>query len=390
MNLNKEILTSEIQEFITNYNKDISKLAFAGSPFEKVTVQELIQQIESRNKIEKKLPTWFQTKNIFYPPKLNLEQTSSEITAKYKASIINGNTIADVTGGFGIDSYYFSEKFKNVQHFEINNYLSEIATYNFSVLQKKNIQCFKEDGLQQVQKNQYDVIYIDPSRRNDLKGKVFLLKDCLPNVPGHLDSVLFHCKQLLIKTSPMLDISLGLNELKYISEIHIVAVNNEVKELLWLAEKGFKNTPKIKTRNFNKTTIEKFDFNLGDESHTEYSEPLKYIYEPNASILKSGAFNLVSERYNVQKLHKNTHLFTSDELVDFPGRRFIINTTIPYSKKEIKIFLNMKKANITIRNFPESVSNIRKKLKISDGGDDYLFFTTTGTNIKIILVCSKV
>ena len=355
-----------------------------------MTVQELIQQIESRNKIEKKLPTWFQTKNIFYPPKLNLEQTSSEITAKYKASIINGKTLADLTGGFGIDSYFFSEIFEEVQHFEINKSLSEIASYNFSVLQRINIKCIAEDGLQQIQNKQYDVIYIDPSRRNDRKGKVFLLNDCLPNVPENLDLILNNCKHLLIKTSPMLDITVGLNELQYVSEIHIIAVNNEVKELLWLINKGFSKTPKIKTVNFNKTSNEKFDFVWGDESHSNFSSPLKYLYEPNAAVLKSGGFHLIPERYSVQKLHKNTHLYTSDELVDFPGRKFIINATIPYSKKEIKKSLQINKANITIRNFPESVSKIRKKFKISDGGDDYLFFTTSEGNQKIILACSKV
>lgn len=352
-------------------------------------IQELIQQIESRRKAKKKLPTWFKTKNIYYPPKLNLEQTSSEITARYKASIISGKSLADITGGFGIDSFYFSEAFKTVHHFELNKCLSEITNYNFSVLGKENITCFSEDGVQQVLKNKYDVIYVDPSRRNDIKGKVFLLKDCEPNIPLHLNALLKNCNQLLIKTSPMLDLSIGLEELKFVSEIHIVAVNNDVKELLWLLSNDTSESITIKTINFNKGKAESFDFYWKQTSKPSYSLPKRYLYEPNAAIMKSGAFNLVSEKFKLNKLHQHTHLYTSDELVEFPGRKFQINQVIPYKKKEIKKS-QIKKANISTRNFPETVSVLRKKLKINDGGKEYLFFITSETEEKIILVCTKV
>jgi len=354
-----------------------------------VTVQELIQQIESLRKAEKKLPTWFNTKNIYYPHKLNLEQTSSEITARYKASIVSGKSLADITGGFGVDSFYFSEIVTSVDHFELNKSLSEITNYNFSVLEKANITCYSEDGVQQVLNNKYDVIYADPSRRNNAKGKVFFLKDCEPNIPIYIDSLLKNCNQLLIKTSPMLDLSIGLEELKSVSEIHIVASNNEVKELLWLLSKKTSTSILIKTINFNKKTTEVFDFNWKQASYPSYSLPKRYLYEPNAAIMKSGAFDLVSEKFKLDKLHQHTHLYTSDELIDFPGRKFKINEVIPYKKKEIKK-LKIIKANISIRNFPETVSVLRKKLKISDGGMDYLFFVTTNNNKKQILVCSKV
>ncbi len=387
---NKTLLNSVVQDFIRNFEGDVSKLAFAGSPFENVTVQELMQQIESRKRAEKKLPTWFKTEKILFPPKLNLEQTSSEITAKYKASLVNGGIITDITGGFGVDSFFFSEKFQTVHHFETNEALSEIAQHNFDIFNKKNVHCFAGDGLQTVLRNQYDVIYADPSRRHDSKGKVFFLKDCQPNIPENISEILNHCDQFLLKTSPMLDISIGLNELQDVSEIHILAVDNEVKELLWLFKKETGACPKIKTINFTKLGIEPFDFKWKEPATAEYSLPQKYLFEPNAAILKSGAFDLVSEKLKLNKLHKNTHLYTSETLMDFPGRSFLIENIVPYSKSEIRAALSFKKANIATRNFPESVETLRKKWKIADGGDVYLFFFTNLEDKKEMIVCSKI
>lgn len=386
---NPALLNTEVQDFIMNFNGEISKLAFAGSPFENISVQELIQQIEGRRKSEKKLPKWFDALGILYPPKLNLEQTSSEITANYKASLVNGQNIADITGGFGIDSYYFSEKIENVNHFEINAELSEIAKHNFEVFGKNNVFCFAKDGLDEILQNNYDVVYADPSRRHDSKGKVFFLKDCQPNIPAKISEILKKCKTFLLKTSPMLDISVGLSELEHVSEIHIVAVDNEVKELLWLLKKDFIGNLEIMTINFTKTKSEIFSFMWKESAIPEYNLPFKYLYEPNAAILKSGAFDLISEKFRLKKLHINTHLYTSDTLIEFPGRRFIVKKNIPYKKPEIKAALTFKKANIATRNFPESVETLRKKWKIRDGGDKYLFFVTSEKK-KQMLVCSKI
>lgn len=386
---NKSILNTEVQDFIRNFEGEISKLAFSGSPFETVSIQELLQQIESRSRIEKKLPTWFSTRDILYPPKLNLEQTSSEITSEYKASLVKGELIADITGGFGVDSYYFSEKFPEVHHFELNESLSEIVRHNFQVL-GRNIKCFNEDGLKAVLKKKYPVIYADPSRRHDSKGKVFFLKDCQPNIPNNIDEILSNCEVFLLKTSPMLDITVGLNELKDVSEIHIVAVENEVKELLWLLKEGKDSELKIKTINFTKTELEEFSFNWNETAKADYSLPQEYLYEPNTAILKSGAFDLISEKLNLNKIEVNTHLYTNNHLIDFPGRRFKIEKVVPYNKKEIKLALAFKKANITTRNFPESVATLRKKWKLSDGGNIYLFFTTNLEGKRVMIVCSKV
>lgn len=386
----KAILNPEVQDFIKKFDGDVAKLAFAGSSFDTVCVQELIQQIESRRKIQKKLPTWFATSNIIFPPKLNLEQTSSEITAQYKASLIEGESLADITGGFGVDSFFFSEKFSTVNHFEIDATLSEIAQHNFKILKKLNVHCFAEDGLNNVLNNEFSVIYADPSRRHDSKGKVFFLNDCQPNIPENISAILNHCEIFLLKTSPMLDISVGLNELRDVSEIHIVAVDNEVKELLWLLKKTNIEPLKIKTVNFSKSGKETFNFDWNATGEATYSLPQKYLYEPNAAILKSGAFDLLSNKMKLDKLNKNTHLYTSESLVDFPGRSFAIEKVVPYTKSEMRSALTFKKANITTRNFPESVVTIRKKWKIADGGDEYLFFVTDLENKKEMIVCRKI
>lgn len=387
--INKALLNREVQQFIIDFEGDISRLAFSGSPFENVSVQELIQQIEGRKKIEKKLPLWFETPNILFPPKVNLEQTSSEITAKYKASLVRGKSLADITGGFGIDGYYFSKEFTSVHHFEINPELSALAAHNFVVLGESRIKCFNEDGLQAVLSKHYDVIFADPSRRHESKGKVFFLSDCEPNIPKNISEILDHCDQFLLKTSPMLDISVGLSELPGVAEIHIVAIDNEVKELLWLLKGNFGDSPKIKTIHFNKGTIEKFEFDRNEIATATHSLPQKYLYEPNAALLKSGAFDLISEKLRVNKLHKNTHLYTSETKIDFPGRGFLIEQSVPYSKVEMRKAISFKKANISTKNFPETVETLRNKWKIADGGNLYLFFVTNLENKKEMLICSK-
>ena len=194
----------------------------------------------------------------------------------------------------------------------------------------------------------------------------------------------------MLKTSPMLDISAGLTELNYVYQIHIVAVNNEVKELVWLLKKDTKGEPDIIAINIKDHTSETFNFKWNARELTKYSKPLKYLYEPNAAVLKSGAFDLLPEAYDVTKLHKHTHLYTSDSLKEFPGRRFIIEELVPYSKASLRKSLNFDKANITTRNFPESVADLRKKWKIKDGGDHYLFFTTFENDKKVVLICTKV
>jgi 16S rRNA G966 N2-methylase RsmD len=238
--LNERILHQDVQEYISDHLKsDLHKLILKGIPFDGITIQEIANQIICKQKSEKKLPSWFNAKNIYYPPKVSIEQTSSEVTASYKSGIVSGKSILDLTGGFGVDSYYFSKSFQKVIHCEITKNLSEIAAHNFKQLAILNIETISEHGLEYLKKSTeiFDVIYIDPSRRNDVKEKVFLLKDCEPNIPENIDLLFKKTKTILLKNSPILDITSAINELKFVKEIHVVAINNDVKELLYILEK---------------------------------------------------------------------------------------------------------------------------------------------------------
>ncbi|WP_138433472.1 THUMP-like domain-containing protein [Winogradskyella algicola] len=392
--MNTDLLNTEIQEFINfNLKSNVSDLLLQGIPFPAIDQKLIIEQIEAKKRCEKKLPTWFSTKNIYYPNKLNIEQTSSELTAKYKADLVFGKSLIDLTGGFGVDANYFAKQVEAVTHCEINADLSEIVKHNYKVLDVTNITCLNENGIDALKSinKQFDWIYIDPSRRDDSKNKVFLLTDCTPNVKTFKGLFFKYAKNVMIKTSPLLDISATKNDLEHVKELHVVAVNNEVKELLWVLERHHEDELKIKTINLTKSDDEIFEFNYNEEStvEIEFSEPLTYLYEPNSAVLKAGAFNIISNTLHASKLHKHSHLYTSKQLIDFPGRRFKIEKVISFNRKEFAK-LDINKANVTTRNFPIPVSNIRKKLKIKDGGSSYLFFTTDINNSKIIILCTKV
>lgn len=391
--MNRFILDTDVQSFINkHFNDDPVKLILSGSPFPKVSIQEIVSQIISKKKCKTKLPTWFDAQEIYYPDKLNIEQTSSEITAKYKASLISGDLLLDITGGFGVDDVAFAERFKSVIHCEINTELSEIVAYNFKKLKVENVETVAVDGLQYLLKSnhKFDWIYSDPSRRNDLKERVFLLKDCLPDIPENLDFLFGYTNRILIKVSPVLDISSSISELKFVSDVHVVAVENEVKELLFILKKNYNGKISIKAINIKKDKFEVFTSESVCLTEPTFSLPESYLYEPNAAILKAGLFNEVSVEFKIHKLHRNSHLYTSNKLINFPGRRFRILQISAYDKKKLKKMIPTKKANITTRNFPETVAQIRKKIGFKEGGDLYLFFTTDLNNKHVVLICEKV
>ncbi len=390
--MDQSILSEEIQSFIhNNIEVDVNQLALQKNKFPNTDYTTILNQISAKQKAKTKLPTWFNTTNIIYPSKISVEQTSSEKTAEYKAKLVSGESLMDLSGGFGVDDFYFAKKVNHVSHCEINNELSEIVKHNFAQLKASNIQCFSGDSYEVLKSRteKLDWIYIDPSRRNEAKGKVFMLKDCLPNVPENLDFYFGFAPNIMIKTAPLLDITAGLSELKNVKAIHIVALENEVKELLWILEKNYTNAIKIVTINLLKNETEAFNFELDAENQVHFGLPKKYLYEPNAAIMKSGGFEVVSSQFKLDKLHQHSHLYTSETLIDFPGRRFEIQHVIGYTKNEMKQSLENQKANITTRNFPDSVESIRKKWKIKDGGNLYCFFTTDVNNNKIVLLCSK-
>ena len=392
--LNSALLHKEVQDYIKkNKNQDLPALILKGSPFENISAQELAVQIKGAKTAEAKFPILSTTEGIFYPPKLNLEQTSSQITAEYKSAMVRGKYGIDLTGGLGIDSYFLSRKFEEFTYFEMNAELAEIAAHNFKQLHAENIQVYHGNSLEKIEASEqtYDCIYSDPARRNEEGGKVFKLEDCEPNIPANLDLLFSRSEQLMIKTSPILDIKAGLRELEFVQEIHIVAIKNEVKELLWILKKGFKGDPTIRTVNFNKKEVQKFSGSMtGNTESALLSTPLTYLYEPNSAIMKSGLFDLLGLEANTKKLHINSHLFTSEELKKFPGRIFQISDIQKYNPSELKKRLKNKKANITTRNFSESVEQLRKRFKIKDGGADYIFFTTNLLEEKIVLFCKKI
>ncbi len=391
--LNKAILDPEVSEFIRKrYKKDLPELILKGSPFKNVSIQELAVQIKGLKVAEKKFPDFFRNPTILYPPTLNLEQTSSAITAEYKASLINGIAGIDLTGGMGIDSFYLSKNFENFSYCELNKELAEIAEHNFDVLDAKNIIVYQGDSLKIIQNSdiKFDWVYADPARRDDHGGKVFKFEDCEPNIPANLEKIFQKSQGLMVKSSPILDISAGLTELKHVKEVHIIAVRNEVKELLWILGKDYNGMAVIKTINFEKNKVQKFS-NVKTEipESTEYFLPENYLYEPNAAIMKSGLFDLVASKTGTKKLHQHSHLFTSEKLVDFPGRIFQILEIKEYKPSVLKKYFKSKKASITTRNFPESVEDLRKKFRIKEGGSDYIFFTTNKHDEKVVIICKK-
>ena len=392
--MNLKILSNEVQLFINeNLVSDIHKILFKKSPFAEVTPKELVEQIESKTKAKQKLPTWFATKYIFYPNKLNLSQTSSELAAYYKSTLVQGKTLIDLTAGLGIDSFAFSKKINKVIHVEKNEELSAIAQHNFIQLEVSNIEFIAADGISFLKNNpqSFDWIYLDPSRRDINNKKVYYLSDCEPDVTEHLDFLFTKSNNILIKTGPMLDLHNGLKQLRNVKQIHIVAIDNDVKEVLWQLEKNYNDEPLIKTIHIKNEIEEFFNFHLSQErtSISNYSSPLTFLYEPNAAIFKSGSFQYLGKHYNLNKLHSNSHLYTSDILISFPGRVFKILNVLDYSKKSLRE-KNISKANITTRNFPDSVEKIRKKLSLKDGGNTYLFFTTDIDQKLIVLNCTQI
>lgn len=373
-------------------NEDVNRLALLKNPFPEIPYSLILQQIEAKQRCQTKLPLWYHTAGLLYPPKLSIEQTSSEVCAQYKASIITGNSLIDLSGGFGVDAYYFSKKFKQVTHCEMQPELSVMVEHNCQILKTYNIDCVTQDSTDYLHSsnNRWDWIYVDPARRNESQKKVFRLGDCTPNVPELLDVYLNHTDHLLIKTAPLLDISSGLTELRYVKEIHIVAWHNEVKELLWVLDKNTNTTPKIISVNHTKERIDQLELDPSKSCAITYNQPLDYLYEPNAALMKSGLFDCIGQHFQVQKLHKHSHLYTAAQLLPFQGRRFKIEKQIAFNNKNAKIHLADYAGHIATRNFPLKADAFRKKWKIKENQHHFLFLTTDSENNKIMLFCSKI
>lgn len=351
----------------------------------------VLSQINGFQKAKNKLPEFYNTQSIIYPPKLSIEQCSSEKTGIYKSNLIKGDSLIDLTGGFGIDSFYFSKQFKQVTYVEQNKELFNVVRGNFKNLKANNIEllnCSAEDFLETTSKK-VDVVYIDPSRRNK-NQRVFKLNECVPNIIELASEIFNISDKILVKTSPLLDIKQSLIDLKYVSTVWVISVDNDCKEVLYLLEMDAKPEAQIHTINLSKQD-QHFSFGYEQEqsSRSPYYDPQYYLYEPNVSILKAGAFNSISEKYNLNKLAPNTHLYTSETLIEnFPGRNFKVEQVLPYSPKYFKK-LGITKANVSCRNFKDKPEEVKKKLKIKDGGETYLFATTDSQGKPILIFCVK-
>ncbi len=394
------MLNSDTIDFIKfHINDDVNKLVLSKINHPSINLKFAALQILARQKSKNKLPEWYSNMDIIFPSIVSVEQSSSYLTAIYKQRFSQNKHIADITGGFGVDSFYFAKNAIRVYYYEINPQLAEIAKHNYEKLNQRNI--FVETGNYidfASQDSHLDLIYADPSRRSSESKRKIKLTDYEPNIPLIKNFLFRHSNFLLIKISPMADISATLTLLPETIEIHIVSVNNECKELLFLLNKDNSNNQiSIFTANLfpDSERDQYFNFELHSEKSSQSiidtSHYLKYIYEPNSSILKSGAFKIIGDRLQIKKLHQHTHLYSSNEFINnFPGKAFSIVENLPFSKKSIEL-INSKydKANISTRNFPMTTNELRQRLKTNDGGDIFIFGVTVFDNTKRLLVCTK-
>ena len=387
----KRLLEDEIRSFIKDHEgDDLRQLMLQKDKYAHLPLRDIIEQISARKKAGKKLPSWYKTSGILYPTGVSIEQSSSEITAQYKANLFAGNSGLDLTGGFGVDSYYLAKRFDKFCYVEKNKELAQIAQHNFTCLQQDNIEVkalSAEDFLSRNKQN-YDLIYIDPDRRPEDK-RVSGFKESKPEILSFLTELLQMSANILVKASPMMDISLGVNELNFVKMVIVLAVDNEVKELLfWLGRK--KTKVKIRCVNLGREGEDVLDYIAEESGSCQYARLAKYLYEPNAAIMKAGVHALVCKKFGLNKLHPNTHLYTSEKLLEnFPGRKFQVVAEESYNKRKISALLHTAKANISVRNFPDTPEQVKKKLRLKDGGEQYLFGFRNLDNELRIAICEK-
>ncbi len=384
--MNSLVLHPEVRSYLLDHlHNNPSDFILKSHPFDQLTARELTQQLIGLQKSRTKFPEFFENDQIIFPPKVNLEQTSSALTARYKAQLGKGETMIDLTGGYGVDvSAFAKEKFKTT-HIEREASLQEYASQLFRALNNQ-VTSHCADGIKFLESSReiYDLIYLDPSRKTAKSSKAILLEDYEPNVIQHLELLLSKAKQLMIKTSPMLDITAGMQQLNYVSEIHVVAVKNEVKELLWLLEKDTITTS-VTCVNLA-TDREPFTYKLDAIHEPNIVSIGAFLYEPNVALMKAQAFNAISEQYGIGKLALGSHLYSSDRLIDFAGRRFKVIAVHDYKPKVIKRLYGKGNYGVVTRNFRETVSQLRNKFQLGEHEINYLFFTTVDNTATVIEV----
>ena len=388
----------QTEKFISeNIHSDLKKLLLIKRSDAEIDYEFAFRQIAGLQRIRYKIPSFYNIKNILFPPQLNIEQSSSESTALYKKLLCEGNTLIDITGGFGIDFYFISQRFENAIYVERNEELCKIVAHNFNALEATNVSIIHSDAVAFIDKmSASDCVFVDPGRRDKTGGKIVFLEDCEPNITQLYKKILGKAKLLMVKLSPMLDITAAINALSNVHEVHIVSVENECKEILLLLKPIECEVIKYKTVNLLKNNVvEKFDFTKESELKVICNFSLvvqHYLYEPNSSILKAGAFKSAANSYSINKLHVNTHLYTSEnQISEFPGRSFKVIKVWGINKKELaELKKQVPIANISTRNFPLKPEELKKKIGITDGGDTYLFGCTLADESKVIIQCEKV
>ena len=382
---------------------DVRQLALRGCKEAAVDLPLALQQIQGRQSARRKLPSWAAVDDVLYPPRLSMEQCSSEATARYKASIVcrepDNRTLVDLTGGFGVDMAFMSQCFSAAVYVEQNEELCSLATHNMPLLTATPVTTVCGDGMRYLQSmDRCSLLCLDPARRNGNGGRTYALADCTPNVVPVIDSLLDKADRVMLKLSPMLDWRKAVADVgqEHVGQVHIVAVDNECKELLLVlqheAQPMCLSCVDIDSRTGAATT-----FHIAANSDISMptvcgaTDTYHYVYEPNAAIMKAGCFGAIASTFAAAPLSVNSHLFLSDRrILDFPGRRFVLRAVASMNKGELRQALNgMTRANITVRNFPMSAEVLRKRLKLADGGDDYIFATTQSDGSHCLLLCRK-
>ena len=394
-----------LRKFIHDHSEDdLPELLLNASRYKEVDVKKAVGQIKARLCIKDKLPTWYSDDRLFFPSSLAAEQCSSEVTALYKQRLIKSDDcICDLTGGLGVDAFFFAQKARRVIYVEKNQEYCDAAQYNMDALGAFRVLVVNADAADIVVNNDgrvsdVNVFFIDPARRGEGNKRLFAISDCEPDISKIWPILCEKRCGIIVKLSPMLDISQVLAQLSDVGEMHVVSVKNECKELLVVARTSLDECVdnQIFCVNFTSGGNEQmFRFSLSDEqtATVRLAETVgRYLYEPNSSILKAGAYKSVALRYEVDKLHVSSHLYTSNHIVSsFPGRIFEVEDIIPFGSKVCKVLSSeIPQANLSVRNFPSSVDELRKRTRITDGGDTYLFATTLSDNKKVLIKCIKV
>lgn len=381
------------RQFIREHlNDDVPTLALKKAPVG-IDFSLALRQIEARQLLQKKVPSWSRNDDLLFPVRLSIEQCSSEATARYKAGLLQGDSFADLTGGLGIDTFFIAQQFTKADYVERQSELCELARHNYEVL-GANIEVHNATAEEYLNHcSSVDCLYLDPARRDVYGRKLVGIGDCTPNVAELQNLLLQKARRVMIKLSPMLDISKALEELHCVSDVHVVAVNNECKELIFILERDYLGSPVLHCANLS-TSQPTLRFTFEQEHDCPLrlaDEPQHYLYEPNAAVMKTGAYKWVSECFGVLKLHKNSHLYTSETLVhNFAGRIFEVEDWADYNKKvKSTLLAGVDKANLAVRNFPLSVDELRKALKITEGGEVYLFATTLRDGRKVMIKTRK-